>query len=62
MLYLGPKKSLMTPWLELTAQGIAYQCSKVNCEDHSAIQEPLLRFVLSKKLLYYKSYFALFLH
>ena len=28
MLCLGPKKSLTTPRLELTAQGVAYQCSK----------------------------------
>ena len=41
MLCLGPKKSLPSPGLELTAQGIAYRCSKVECEDHSAIQAPL---------------------
>ena len=32
------KKSLPSPRLELTAQGVAYRCSKVECEDHSAIQ------------------------
>ena len=42
MLCLGPKKSLSSPRLELPAQGIAYQCSKVECEDHSAIQAPLI--------------------
>ena len=40
MLCLGPKKSLTSPRLKLMAQGIAYQCSKVECEDHSAIQAP----------------------
>ena len=40
MLCLGPKKSLMSPRLKLTAQGAAYQCSKVECEDHLAIQVP----------------------
>ena len=40
MLCLGPKKSLSSPRLKLPAQGIAYQCSKVECEDHSAIQAP----------------------
>ena len=42
MLCLGPKKSLMSPRLELMAQGVAYKCSKVECEDNSAIQAPLL--------------------
>ena len=41
MLCLGPKKSLTSPRLKLTAQGVAYRCSKVECEDHSAIQAPL---------------------
>ena len=41
MLCLGPKKSLTSLRLELTAQGVAYQCSKVECEDHLAIQAPL---------------------
>ena len=41
MLCLGPKKSLTSPRLELTAQGVAYRCSKVECEGHSAIQVPL---------------------
>ena len=40
MLYMGPKKSLTSLGLELTAQGVAYRCSKVECEDHSAIQVP----------------------
>ena len=40
MLCLGLKKSLTLPRLELMAQGTAYQCSKVKCEDHSAIQAP----------------------
>ena len=40
MLYMGPKKSLTSLGLELTAQGVAYRCSKVECEDHSAIQAP----------------------
>ena len=31
----------MSPRLELMAQGVAYRCSKVECEDHSAIQAPL---------------------
>ena len=38
MLCLGPKKSLTSLRLELTAQGVVYRCSKVKCEDHSAIQ------------------------
>ena len=41
MLCLGlKKKSLPSPRLELTAQGVAYRCSKVECEDHSVIQAP----------------------
>ena len=40
MLCLGPKKSLLSPRLELMAQGIAYQCSKVECEDHSLSRRP----------------------
>ena len=40
MLCLGPKKSLPSPRLELAAQGVAYRCLKVECEDHSAIQAP----------------------
>ena len=40
MLCLGLKKSLSSPRLKLIAQGVAYQCSKVECEDHSAIQLP----------------------
>ena len=40
MLCLGPKKSLMSPRLKITSQGLAYRCSKVECEDHSAIQAP----------------------
>ena len=43
MLCLGPKKSLPSPRLELTAQGVAYQCSKVESEDHSAIQAPKMK-------------------
>ena len=39
--FLGLKKSLTSPRLKLTAQGVAYRCSKVECEDHSAIQAPL---------------------
>ena len=46
MLCLGPKKSLLTPGLELTAQGVAYRCSKVECEDHSAIQAPKVFYFL----------------
>ena len=38
--FLGPKKSLTSPRLELTAQGVAYRCSKVECEGHSSIQAP----------------------
>ena len=40
MLCLGPKKTLSSPRLKLTAQDIVYQCSKDKCEDHSAIQAP----------------------
>ena len=40
MLCLGPKKSLTSPRLKLTAQGVAYQSSKFECEDHSSIQVP----------------------
>ena len=47
MLCLGPKKSLPSPRLELTAQGVAYQCSKVECEDHSAIQAPRMSLKLN---------------
>ena len=35
------KKELSTPRLELTAQGVAYQCSNVKCEDHLTIQAPI---------------------
>ena len=42
MLCLGPKQSLTSPRRELTAQGVVYQCSLVECEDHSAIQAPQL--------------------
>ena len=37
---LGPKMSLTSLRCELTAQGAAYQCSNVECEDHSAIHVP----------------------
>ena len=47
MLCLGPKKSFPLPGLELTAQGIAYRCSKVECEDHSAIQAPNISLLVS---------------
>ena len=40
MLCLGPKKSLMSLRLEIMAKGVAYRCSKVECEDHLAIQAP----------------------
>ena len=43
MLCLGLKKSLSSPRLKLIAQGVAYQCSKVECEDHSAIQAPIIK-------------------
>ena len=46
MLCLGPKKSLMLPRLKLMAQGAAYRCPKVECEDHSAIQAPQIRSLL----------------
>ena len=49
MLCLGPKKSLPPPRLELTAQGVVYQCSKVKCEDHSAIQAPYKRWMIKTK-------------
>ena len=42
MLCLGLKKSLTSPRLELAGQGVAFRCSKVECEDHSAIQAPNL--------------------
>ena len=40
MLCLGPKKSFLWPRRKLSAQGAVYQCSKVECEAHSAIQVP----------------------
>ena len=46
MLCLGPKKSLMSLRLELTAQGAAYRCSKVECEDHSAIRPAIVLIVV----------------
>ena len=33
------------------AQGVAYHCSKVECEDHSAIQAPKARHQVSSKVL-----------
>ena len=47
MLCLGPKKSLPSPGLKLTAQGVAYRCSNVECEDHLAIQAPQYQSVLN---------------
>ena len=38
------KKCLTSPSLKLTAQGTAYRCSKVECEDHSAIRAAPLQF------------------
>ena len=51
---IGSEKSLMSPRLKIKAQGAAYRCSKVKCEDHSAIQAPILLFdkvTLVRKLL-----------
>ena len=45
MLCLGPKKSLTSPRLKLTAQGAAYRCSKVECEDRSSIQALTIVFI-----------------
>ena len=46
MLCLGPKKSLMSPRLELTAQDAAYRNLKVECEDHSAIRPAVVLIVV----------------
>ena len=40
MLCLGPKKSLTLPRLELTAQGVAYQCSKSNVKTTRLSRRP----------------------
>ena len=37
---LGSKKELTSLRLKLTAQGIAYRWSKLECEERSAIQAP----------------------
>ena len=42
---LGSEKELSVPRLELMAQGVAYQCSKVKCKDHLTIQAPHIMFV-----------------
>ena len=39
--YAWAKKEQLSLRIDLAAQGIPYRCSKVECEDHSAIQAPL---------------------
>ena len=38
--YAWAKKELLSPKIDPMAQGVAYQCSKVKCKDHLAIQAP----------------------
>ena len=48
MLCLGQKKSLLSPRLNLTAQGLAQQTDdQSQVWNHSAIQAPLLKFHIS---------------
>ena len=40
--YAWAEKELLSPRNDLMAQGVAYRCSKVECEDHLAIPAPPL--------------------